>query len=79
MHWFGISKTIMTDQGTMFAGESFARFLETRRIKWLNSSLYYAHAEAMNKVIINMMKWHIRRHRRKWDEKLSEVLWACRT
>ncbi len=67
----------------MFTGETFVRFLEARRIKLLNSSPYYAQAngqaEEMNKVIINLIKRHIRKHPKKWHEKLSEVLWAYRT
>ncbi len=67
----------------MFSRESFAGFLETRRIKLLNLSPYYAQvngqAEAMNKVVINIMKRYIEKHSRKWDEKLFEILWAWQT
>ncbi len=68
----------------MFTKKSFARFLDARRIKLLlNSSPYYSQAngqdEVMNKVIINMMKQHIEKHSKKWNEKLSVVLRACQT
>ncbi|XP_020081387.1 uncharacterized protein LOC109705035 [Ananas comosus] len=83
IHRFGISETVTTDQGTMFMGGQFVRFIESRKIKLLHSSPYYAQAngqvEATNKIIINLMKRHIGKYPRKCNEKLSEVLWACRT
>ncbi|XP_020107333.1 uncharacterized protein LOC109723399 [Ananas comosus] len=83
IHRFGISETITTDQGTMFTGRQFVQFIESRKIRLLHSSPYYAQAngqaEAANKVIINLMKRYIGKYPRKWNEKLSEVLWACRT
>lgn len=79
IHHFGIPEMITTDKGTMFTDEQFSRFLESRQIKLLNSPSYYAqtngHAEVVNMVIINTMKWYIRKHSRKWNEKLLEVLW----
>ncbi|XP_020089048.1 uncharacterized protein LOC109710721 [Ananas comosus] len=83
IHRFRIFETITIDQGTMFTGGQFVRFIESRKIRLLHSSPYYAQvngqAEAANKVIINLMKRHIGKYPRKWNEKLSEVLWACRT
>nr|CAD1834502.1 unnamed protein product [Ananas comosus var. bracteatus] len=83
IHRFGVPETITTDQGTMFTGGQFVRFIESRRIKLLHSSPYYAQAngqaEAANKIIINLMKRHIRKYPRKWNEKLFKILWACRT
>ncbi|XP_020099535.1 uncharacterized protein LOC109717980 [Ananas comosus] len=83
IHCFGIPETITTDQGTMFTGGQFIRFMKSRKIKLLHSSPYYAEAngqaEAANKVIINLMKRHIEKYPGKWNEKLSKVLWACRT
>ncbi len=83
LHHFGVPETITTDQGMMFTGETFVRFLEARQIKMLNSSPYYTQAngqeEAVNKIIINLMRRNVGKHPRRWHEKLSEVLWACRT
>nr|CAD1840381.1 unnamed protein product [Ananas comosus var. bracteatus] len=66
IHHFRIPKTITTDQRTMFIGQQFSRFLESRQSKLLHSSPYYAQAkeqaEAVNKVIIYLMKRHIEKH-----------------
>lgn len=80
IHRFRILETIKTSQGMIFTGEQFSRFLKSRQIKPLHSSLYYAQAnreaKAANKVIINMMKRYIGRYPRKLIEKLSKVLWV---
>jgi hypothetical protein len=58
-------------------------FVESMRIKLLNSSPYYAQAncqaEASNKVLIKIIKKGIKDSPRRWHEKLSEALWAHRT
>jgi hypothetical protein len=52
-------------------------------IKLLKSSPYYAQAngqaKASNKVLIKIIKKRIKDNPRRWQEKLSEALWACRT
>jgi flagellar biosynthesis/type III secretory pathway protein FliH len=61
----------------------FREFVESMKIKLLNSSPYYAQAngqvEASNKVLIKIIKKRIKDNPRKWHEKLSEALWAHRT
>jgi hypothetical protein len=41
---FGISQTLMMDQGAAFMSHQFREFVALLRIKLLNSSPYYAHA-----------------------------------
>ena len=57
-------------------------FIESYKIKLLNSSPYYAQAndqaESSNKVIINLIKKKIVDHPRRWHDVLSEALWAHR-
>src|SRR3954467_53217 len=51
--------------------------------KFLTPTLYYAQAngqvEAANKVIINLIKKHVRKKPRNWHQTLDQILWACRT
>jgi hypothetical protein len=58
-------------------------FVESMKIKLLNSSPYYAQAngqaKASNKVLIKIIEKRIEDNPRRWHEKLSEVLWAHRT
>jgi hypothetical protein len=42
IHRFGIPQTLMTDQGTSFVSGQVWEFIESYKIKLLNSSLYYA-------------------------------------
>jgi hypothetical protein len=61
----------------------FREFVESMKIKLVNSSPYYAQAngqaEARNKVMIKIIKKRIEDNPRRWHEKLSKVLWAHRT
>jgi hypothetical protein len=60
----------------------FREFMESMKIKLLNSSPYYAQAngqaKASNNVLIKIIKKRIKDNPRKWHEKLSEALWAHR-
>ena len=55
-------------------------FIDNRGIKLLNSTPYYAQAngqaEAMNKIVINIMDKIVKENPKNWDTLLSEVLWA---
>ena len=55
-------------------------FAELYKIKLLNSSPYYAqangHAEFSNKTSIKLIKKKIEDNLRRWQEVLSEALWA---
>nr|KYP75499.1 Pro-Pol polyprotein [Cajanus cajan] len=71
---FGIPQTITTDQGTVFTGQKFAQYAQSRGIKLITSTPYYAQengqVEAANKVVIGLIK--------KWHETLVQILWAYR-
>lgn len=79
---FGTLETLTTDRGTVFTGKKVVKYAESRRIKLLASTPYYAQAnglvEAINKIIINLIKKHIGKKPRNWHETLSQVLWAYR-
>ena len=57
---FGIPQTLMTDQGASFMSHQFKEFVESLKIKLLNSSPYYAqangHAESSNKILSRLIK-----------------------
>jgi transposase InsO family protein len=80
---FRVPQTLTTDQGPSFMSHQFREFVESTKIKLLNSSPYYAQAngqaKASNKVLIKIIKKRIKDNPRRWHEKLSKALWAHRT
>jgi transposase InsO family protein len=80
---FGVPQTLTTDQGPSFMSHQFREFVESMKIKLLNSSPYYAQAngqaEASNKVKIKIIKKRMKDNPRRWHEKLAEALWVHRT
>jgi transposase InsO family protein len=82
IHRFGIPQTLMTDQGTSFVSGQVREFIESYKIKLLNSSPYYAQAngqaESSNKTLIKLIKKKIEDNMRRCHEVLSEALWAHR-
>jgi transposase InsO family protein len=64
IYQFGVSQTLTTDQGSSFISHQFREFVESMKIKLLNSSPYYAQvngqAEAINKVLIKIIKKRIK-------------------
>jgi transposase InsO family protein len=82
VHRFGVPQTLTTNQGALFMSHQFKDFAESLKIKLMNSSPYYAHAngqaEASNKTLIKLVTKKIDEIQR-WHELLSEALWAHRT
>jgi hypothetical protein len=82
IHRFGISQTLTTDQGTSYVSSQVREFIESYNIRLLNSSPYYAQAngqaESSNKTLIKIIKKKIEDNLRRWQEVLSEALWAHR-
>jgi transposase InsO family protein len=76
IHRFGIPQTLMIDQGTSFVSGQVREFIESYKIKLLNSSPYYAQvngqAESSNKTLIKLIKKKIEDNPRRWHEVLSE-------
>jgi transposase InsO family protein len=60
IYQFGIPQTLTTDQGPSFMSHQFREFVESMKIKLLNSSPYYVQAngqvESSNKVLIKIIK-----------------------
>jgi transposase InsO family protein len=82
IHRFGIPQTLMTDQGTSFVSSQVREFIESYKIRLLNSSPYYAQAngqaESSNKTLIKLIKKKIEDNPRRWHDVLSKALWAHR-
>jgi transposase InsO family protein len=82
IHRFGIPQTLTTDQGTSFISSQVREFIESYKIRLLNSSPYYVQAngqaKSSNKTLIKLIKKKIEDNLRRWHEVLSEALWAHR-
>ena len=82
IHRFGIPQTLTTNQGSSFISKEVRAFIESYKIKLLNSSPYYAQAngqaESSNKILIKLIKKKIEENPKRWHEVLSEALWAHR-
>jgi transposase InsO family protein len=82
IHRFGIPQTLTTNQGTSFVSGQVRDFIESYKIRLLNSSSYYAQtngqAESSNKTLIKLIEKKIDNNPRRWHEVLSEALWAHR-
>jgi len=75
---FGILETLTTDRGTIFTGRKVIQYVNSRNIKLLNCSPYYAQAngqvKAINKILISLIKKHVGQKPRSWNESLDQVL-----
>ena len=82
IHRIGIPQTLTTDQGSSFISKEVCAFIESYKIKLLDSSPYYAQAngqaESSNKILIKLIKKKIEENPKRWHEMLSEALWAHR-
>jgi hypothetical protein len=82
IHKFDIPQTLTIDQETSFVSKEVRKFVESYKIKLLNSSPFYTQtndqAESSNKTLIKLIKKKIKENLRRWHEVLSEALWAHR-
>jgi hypothetical protein len=82
IHRFGIPQTLTTDEGTSFVSSQVRVFIESYKIRLLNSSSYYTQAngqtESSNKTLIKLIKKEIEDNLRRCHVVLSEALWAHR-
>jgi transposase InsO family protein len=60
IHRFSVPQTLTTDQGTSFVSNQVREFIESYKIRLLNSSPYYTQAngqaESSNKTLIKLIK-----------------------
>jgi transposase InsO family protein len=78
IHRFGILQTLTADKGTSFRSKKVRDFVETYKIKFLNSSPYYAQAngqaESSNTTLISLIKKKISDQPRNWHKVLFELI-----
>jgi transposase InsO family protein len=81
IHRFCVPQTLTTDQGPSFMSHQVHEFVKSLKIKLLSSSPYYTQAngqvESSNKTLIKLIK-KIEENPKRWQEVLSEALWAHR-
>lgn len=77
---FGIPETLTIDHSTVFTGKKMVQYAESRKLKLLASTPYYAQAngqaKVINKTIINLIKKRVGKRPKNLLETLSQVLWA---
>jgi transposase InsO family protein len=82
IHRFGIPQTITMDGRSVFISEEFKKFAADMGIKLIRSSPYdvqaNGQAEASNQSLIKLIKRKIDEYPKRWQEVLSEALWAYR-
>jgi hypothetical protein len=82
IHRFVIPQTLTIDQETSFMSKKVREFVESYKIKLLNSSPCYAQVngqtESSNRTLISLIKKKIFDHPKRWHKVLSEALWAHR-
>ena len=81
--WFGIPRTLISDNGLQFDSKAFKRYYCDLGITNRYSTLAYpqgnGQAETINKVIVNGLKKRLDDAKGKWAEKLPHILWTYRT
>eukprot|EP00253_Pinus_taeda_P030628 PITA_30628 len=80
---FGVLREIVTDQGSQFTSKMVKGLVEDYKIKHRKSTPYHpqenGQVESTNKVIEGILTKTVHLHRRDWEERLPEALWAYRT
>jgi hypothetical protein len=80
---FGVPQAIVTDHGSHFRNFMMSELTEKLGLRHENSTPYYPQAngqvEAINKVLITMLRRMIGIHKTSWHTMLFSALWAYRT
>jgi hypothetical protein len=80
---FGVPQAIVTDHGSHFRNFMMSELTEKLGLRHDNSMPYYPQAngqvEAINKVLITMLRRMIGIHKTSWHTMLFSALWAYRT
>ena len=81
--WFGISHTLISNNGLQFDSKSFRRYCYELGITNRYSTLAYSQgngqAEIVNKVIVNGFKKRLDDAKGRWVEELPHVPWTYQT
>jgi hypothetical protein len=80
---FGVPREIVTDQGAQFTSNLVKDIVEKYKIRHHKSTPYHPQAngqvESTNKVLEAIMTKTIQLHRKDWEDRLPEALWAYQT
>ena len=80
---FGVLESLVLDNGLQFDSTTFRKFCSSLGIenKYFTSAYPQSNgqAEAINKAIVNVLKKRLEGTKGRWEEKLSNILWAYRT
>ena len=83
MTWFGVPKTLISDNGLQFDSKAFRIYCSDLRIKNRHSMPTNpqsdGQAKATNKTIINGLKKKLENAKERRVEELPNVIWAYRT
>jgi hypothetical protein len=80
---FGVPQAIIIDHGSHFRNFMMSKLTKKLGLRHDNSTPYYPQAnvqvEAINKVLITMLRWMIGIHKTSWYTMLFSALWAYQT
>ncbi|GJW41879.1 reverse transcriptase domain-containing protein [Tanacetum coccineum] len=80
---FGTPRAIISDRGTHFCNDQFAKVLEKYGVKHKLSTSYHpqtsGQVEVSNRGLKRILERTVGEHRAKWADKLDDALWAFRT
>ena len=80
---YGVPSRIISDNGTPFKNQVIYKMAAKFHMDWRTSTVYNPQAnglaEAFNKTLCKLLSKLVGGHKRDWDEKMHEALWAYRT
>ena len=80
---FGIPRRLISDNGTSFINKDMKGLIEAYYIKHERSTPYHpqgnGQAEAINRVMLKILKKMKHEYGGKWSDHLADVLWAYRS
>nr|GEY91357.1 hypothetical protein [Tanacetum cinerariifolium] len=81
--WFGTSKAIISDRGTHFCNDQFAKVMSKYGVTHRLSTAYHpqtsSQVEVTNRGLKRILERTVGKNRALWTNKLDDALWAFRT
>nr|GEV01194.1 reverse transcriptase domain-containing protein [Tanacetum cinerariifolium] len=81
--WFGTPKAIISDRGTHFCNDQFARIMSKYGVTHHLSTAYHpqtsGQVEVTNRILKRILKRTVEENRALWSDKLEDALWAFQT
>nr|GEW13206.1 reverse transcriptase domain-containing protein [Tanacetum cinerariifolium] len=81
--WFGTPKAIISDHGTYFCNDQFAKVMSKYEVTHLFSTAYHpqtsGQVEVTNRGLKRILERTVEENRALWTDKLDDALWAFRT